>query len=186
MLLASISVPASGGGAPAVTWVAPYTAAAGGILSVRNQTELDAVTSIHPGMVAYRRDSDTYYRRTTTTWTPFALSTYTTTSSDFFTPAGGRTVLNSVASRSGNMVSIHLRIDGLNIGTPGSINQSLGTVAAGWRPDTYFAGWHGAPAAGTASGLIASADGAMSIRYSSTTVVGSWVIVNATYPSLAV
>lgn len=36
MVLAQINVPASGGGAPSVTWVAPYSVAAGGVTPVRS------------------------------------------------------------------------------------------------------------------------------------------------------
>lgn len=46
MVLATIAVPASGGGSPTVTWVAPYAVAAGGIIPCRNSTELAALSSI--------------------------------------------------------------------------------------------------------------------------------------------
>lgn len=39
LILATIAVPASGGGNPVVTWAAPYTVAAGGIIPVRTTTE---------------------------------------------------------------------------------------------------------------------------------------------------
>ena len=41
-VIAQINVPASGGGSPTVTWVAPYTIAAGGILPVANAAGLPA------------------------------------------------------------------------------------------------------------------------------------------------
>lgn len=45
MVLAQINVPASGGGAPSVTWVAPYAVAAGGIIPVRTTTERDQLNA---------------------------------------------------------------------------------------------------------------------------------------------
>lgn len=43
--LAQINVPASGGGAPSVVWVAPYLTAAGAVIPVRNTTERNAAAS---------------------------------------------------------------------------------------------------------------------------------------------
>lgn len=49
MIIATIAVPGSGGGDPAVSWVAPYAVAGGGIIPVRNNTERDALHSAYPG-----------------------------------------------------------------------------------------------------------------------------------------
>ena len=49
MVVAHINVPISGGGSPTVTWVAPYLAAAGGVVHFRNATERDAETSLPSG-----------------------------------------------------------------------------------------------------------------------------------------
>jgi hypothetical protein len=46
MKLAEINVPASGGGSPTVTWVAPYAVAAGGIIPVRTTAERDALAAL--------------------------------------------------------------------------------------------------------------------------------------------
>lgn len=54
--IAEINVPASGGGDPTVTWVAPYTVSAGGILPVRNSTVLAAITA-HDGAEFYQEDT---------------------------------------------------------------------------------------------------------------------------------
>lgn len=54
--LATIDVPASGGGSPVVTANYQLTAAAGGILPVRSVTERDAIASPYTGQVIYRMD----------------------------------------------------------------------------------------------------------------------------------
>jgi len=53
--LATIDVPASGGGSPVVTVNAPYTVASGGVIPCRSKDERDAL-SPYPGMLCYRRD----------------------------------------------------------------------------------------------------------------------------------
>ena len=47
MVLARIDTPASGGGDPTVTWLAPVTVAAGGIIPVVNDTERDALSTAY-------------------------------------------------------------------------------------------------------------------------------------------
>lgn len=67
--LATINVPASGGGSAAVTVDCPYTVAAGGILPVRTQAARDA---LHPysGMVVWRIDKGWLEQYTGTRWLP--------------------------------------------------------------------------------------------------------------------
>lgn len=48
LIIATVAVPASGGGNPAVSWVAPYAVAAGGIIPVRNVTERAALYTAYP------------------------------------------------------------------------------------------------------------------------------------------
>lgn len=48
MVLATISVPASGGGNPTASWAAPYAVAAGAIIPVRTTTERAALYSAYP------------------------------------------------------------------------------------------------------------------------------------------
>jgi hypothetical protein len=55
--LATIDVPASGGGSPVVTINAPYTVANGAVLPVRTQAERALLTA-YDGMAIYRRDRD--------------------------------------------------------------------------------------------------------------------------------
>jgi hypothetical protein len=53
--VALVDVPASGGGAAVVTFVAPYTVAPGGILPIRNAAE-EALVVAAPGLAIYRLD----------------------------------------------------------------------------------------------------------------------------------
>lgn len=56
--LATIDVPQSGGGSPAVTVNNPMTVAAGGLLPIRSQAERAALTTAYEGMSIYRMDRD--------------------------------------------------------------------------------------------------------------------------------
>jgi hypothetical protein len=56
--LASIDVPASGGGSPVVNLDGPYAVAAGGLLPVRTQAAQDALDE-YPGLFVYRIDTFT-------------------------------------------------------------------------------------------------------------------------------
>jgi hypothetical protein len=77
LILATINVPASGGGDGVVSWVAPYAAASGGIVPVRNTTERDALkTAVVPTteypLVVFRADAtagmNIEYNLGTATW----------------------------------------------------------------------------------------------------------------------
>lgn len=59
MVLAWINVPIAGGGAPSVTWKAPYAVAPGGITPVRNATELAALPQGSAESPAYADQADT-------------------------------------------------------------------------------------------------------------------------------
>lgn len=67
MVIATIAVPASGGGNPVVSWVAPYAVAAGGIIPVRTNTERDALHVAYPGtadaplVIWHKADAAFYY-----------------------------------------------------------------------------------------------------------------------------
>lgn len=52
MTVAQINVPKSGGGSPTVTWVAPYCAAAGGVVDFNTKAELDLWTDAPPNQRA--------------------------------------------------------------------------------------------------------------------------------------
>jgi hypothetical protein len=69
MVLANINVPLSGGGAPTVTWNAPYAVAAGAPVPVWSQAERDALT-LHDGKQVYRLDLHLVetYNATTALW----------------------------------------------------------------------------------------------------------------------
>lgn len=66
-VVARINVPASGGGAPTVTWIPPYAVAAGGTLPVNSQAELDAYTP-GDGAFAYRLDQKLLWVRRDGGW----------------------------------------------------------------------------------------------------------------------
>lgn len=73
MVIAQINVPISGGGAPTVTWVAPYLTAAGGIIPVRNVTERNATATALGGSTEvplriYQADTRTDWLYDGTTW----------------------------------------------------------------------------------------------------------------------
>jgi len=55
MRLAEITVPKTGGGAPSVRWVAPYSAGAGGVIAVQDQAMRDALPKTEP-LVVWRMD----------------------------------------------------------------------------------------------------------------------------------
>ena len=48
MIIATIAVPASGGGNPVASWVAPYAVAGGGVVPIRTATELAALWLAYP------------------------------------------------------------------------------------------------------------------------------------------
>jgi len=69
MVLATISVPLSGGGAPTVIWVAPYTVAAGAPTPVWSQADRDAkFPTPYDGLQVYRLDLHVVERYDGTAW----------------------------------------------------------------------------------------------------------------------
>lgn len=56
-VIAQINVPKSGAGSPSVTWVAPYTAAAGGVVPFPKLADLKLWTPPQDGQLAYAMDS---------------------------------------------------------------------------------------------------------------------------------
>lgn len=74
-VIAEINVPASGGGSPTVTWVAPYSAGAGGIVPFLTEARLDAWTTAPEGQYADVFADSTanlngLYRRSDGLWVP--------------------------------------------------------------------------------------------------------------------
>lgn len=64
MTVAHINVPKSGGGSPTVTWVAPYCAAAGGVVYFNAKAEMDLWTTAAPNQRAsVLADGGEYARR---------------------------------------------------------------------------------------------------------------------------
>ncbi|MGV8912245.1 MAG: hypothetical protein ACOH14_06455 [Rhodoglobus sp.] len=68
MLCARINVPISGGGAPTVTWVAPYCAAAGGVVDFNTKAELDLWITAATGTRALVLATETQYFRSGGAW----------------------------------------------------------------------------------------------------------------------
>lgn len=69
--IATIDVPASGGGSPTITVNAPYAVAAGGILPVSTQADLPTV-GVTPGMYGGTLDSNSLWTRTGSGWRAIA------------------------------------------------------------------------------------------------------------------
>lgn len=69
--VATIDVPASGGGSPTITVNAPYAVAAGGILPVPTNADLPTV-GVTPGMFGARLDSNSLSMYTSAGWRPVA------------------------------------------------------------------------------------------------------------------
>lgn len=65
--MATIDVPASGGGSASLTLNAPYTVASGGVLPVRDASELPTDT-MYDGMMVYRQDVNELHVRDGSFW----------------------------------------------------------------------------------------------------------------------
>lgn len=79
ILLAHINVPISGGGAPTVTWKAPYCAAAGGVVDFNTTAEMDATTTLPAGTRAYVRATKGEYVFNGGNWQGTTYIQYTST-----------------------------------------------------------------------------------------------------------
>jgi hypothetical protein len=71
MVLAQVLVPKATTGSPSVTWVAPYTVASGGILPVKDATDLATVPG-YPGQYIDRGDAHYLVRFNGTVWETIA------------------------------------------------------------------------------------------------------------------
>lgn len=69
--VATIDVPASGGGSPTITINAPYAVASGGILPARSSSDLPS-SGVTEGMAAFQMDSDSLVIHTGSGWAPVA------------------------------------------------------------------------------------------------------------------
>jgi hypothetical protein len=136
LTLATVTVPASGGGSAVVTWAAPYAATSGGFIPVRNTTE--------------RGDLATWYGPTTED--PLLVARKDATAGDNLelTVDGtnwfvlrGRDTGWTTASGSGNYSSgsINVRRQGDMVSIQGTINRNSGDVTNGdtvmTLPSTY-------------------------------------------------
>lgn len=70
-VIAEINVPASGGGSPTVSWVAPYMAAAGGVVPFNTKAQMVATTTLPAGTLAtVLAEPGSLYESAGTTWGP--------------------------------------------------------------------------------------------------------------------
>jgi hypothetical protein len=92
--LATIDVPASGGGSPVVTTNYQFTAAAGGVLPVRTTAERDAIVNPHEGQMVWRLDKGWIDYRHSGAWRSLAQEVDTT--NDVSNPLTGQTVWHRV------------------------------------------------------------------------------------------
>lgn len=192
MVLATINVPASGGGSPSVTWVAPVAVAAGGITPA-------STTSFGSGQyvgqfiddptfgllrwngTAWRRVADTVLGRAslaasavvaaTPSWTTLATVTATTLGGSVLLSASAILAnANSGAVRTG---SLRVAVDGTSVGSPAGLDIYLDYVA-GAEPQRSVAGdWQ---ATGVAAGshtftVQANGSAASSVRAWNATLV---------------
>ncbi|MDQ0894420.1 hypothetical protein [Agromyces ramosus] len=67
-VIAHLNVPISGGGAPAVTWVAPYMAAAGATVRVKDAAQRDLTSTWSQGDEVQRLDTDATELRDAVGW----------------------------------------------------------------------------------------------------------------------
>jgi len=91
LIIATIAVPASGGGNPVVSWVAPYSVAAGGRVFVRNVTERAALVAAYPATTenpveVWRKDAGTGLERESTVDNVNWLTTFSGTPWTAYTP----------------------------------------------------------------------------------------------------
>lgn len=154
MVLAQISVPASGGGSPSVTWVAPRTAAAGGIIPCASAADFATATalgtSVDPAWVAY---SGRLYRSdgTATTYlTPAPEWTAVTLASGWANLSGhpvqyrvidGQCEVRGTAQYAGLTANAAVNVVAAG-GLPGEISSAAGAYplfAAGASNSTTFA-----------------------------------------------
>jgi len=96
--LAYINVPASGGGSPTITWVAPYVSAPGGLLYCNTFSQLPATANLADKCQAY--DTGFVYRWNGSAWKPWESdwNSYTATLVNFTIGTGGA-ALNSTDYR---------------------------------------------------------------------------------------
>lgn len=128
-----LTVPKAGGGNPSVTMVAPFIAAAGGVVPVRSITELNAVTGYAGAYADLTATTDTtnypvgLYRSDGSTWTAVLKSDDTSWITPTF--AGGSTATPGVQyrRRSGIVYLTGLR-------NPTADDQVQFTLPAGFRP----------------------------------------------------
>lgn len=165
-VIATISVPASGGGSPVVSWVAPYSAAAGGSILVRTVAERDAILSPAQGQKAYvaseliEHTYDGGWARTGSS----PLQTYTPTLTNLTIGTGGSALTFAEWKRVGQDVWVHFVF---TIGTTGPAVGTIPTMtlpvtaAAFATPNKYLGGttYYDVSATATYEGRVSAISG---------------------------
>lgn len=93
--LATIDVPQSGGGSPVVTNNYTLTAAAGGVLPVRTQTERDALVSPYSGQTVHRMDKGWQEHHDGTAWKVYPNAVSFGATSEFTSPSTGQVAFHT-------------------------------------------------------------------------------------------
>lgn len=127
--LAQINVPASGGGAPTVSWVAPYAVAAGGVVPFPTKPVMDAVTTLPAGTFGTVLNNLSSWVFSGTVW----LSIMPALTSGTFAPDGNQTVvstLNRDVNKYVDLIAQSTRTGG----TTYAASLILGVLPAGFRP----------------------------------------------------
>lgn len=138
-VIGRVNMPKAGGGNPTVTWVAPYTAAAGGIIPAVSSTQMATLT---PALGTYldltaSTDLQNYplglYRGNGTAWVPVTADTGWIA----LAVTGGRA--NTTNPPRFRRVGTEVKLDGYI--TPTDTQQTIGTLPAGFRPGVERATW---------------------------------------------
>ncbi len=154
--LATIDVPASGGGSPVVTINHTFTAAAGGILPVRSQTERDAISNPHNGQYVHRLDKGWVEYHDGTAWRSHRHIVTPGVLADITNPATGQVVWHTSSKKfyewSGS-AWVPEKIDHVQIATATVSTASTTYVALSGDPAIAFT----APASGAVEVTIRAA-----------------------------
>lgn len=183
-VLATIAVPADGGGAPAVTPLQRYTAAKGATIWTPDSTARDRCVVVDGDEAWVDADSG-HYVRVGGAWQVDARSVSIDPAA-FFTPTAGVSIVSGAVEAVGKSVVWELRLasTALAIAAGGGQNVVVGAVNAPYRPRSYFAPWNGFAGTPWIHGLCAAGNGELTVRESSAAVTnpptivigGSWPI----------
>jgi len=131
-VIAQINVPATGGGSPTITWVAPYCAAAGGTVDFNTKAQLDLWTTAKPGQSAFVIADNSEYVWTGAAWVKASLvddsGVAALTLSNSWVPYGSGGF--AVPSRR----KLNGRVELFGMMKSGTALTTVDTLPVGWRP----------------------------------------------------